>query len=64
LGSFLLGALAEEHRKYLAFHIEVVQCRVCQANLADLEAQQARAGGDTEARRRKYFQSSAGLLRK
>jgi hypothetical protein len=64
LGSYLLGALADDMQQFIAFHLEVIRCRVCGANLADLEAQQAAAGGDAETRRRKYFQSSAGLLRK
>ena len=64
LGSYLLGALSDDARQFIAFHLEVIRCRLCSASLADLEAQQAAAGGEVEARRRKYFQSSAGLLRK
>lgn len=64
LGSHLLGALADDVQQFITFHLEVIRCRVCVANLADLEAQQAAAGGEVETRRRKYFQSSAGLLRK
>ena len=64
LGSYLLGALADDVQQFLVFHLDVIRCRVCAANLADLEAQQAATGGDSETRRRKYFQSSAGLLRK
>ncbi len=60
LGSLLLGTLAEEHARYIAFHIEVVGCRYCRANLADLQSHQG--GAEQVARRRKYFQSSAGYL--
>lgn len=63
LGSYLLGALSKEASDYLAFHLEVVGCRVCQANLADLEKQQAESRDVAQTRRRKYFQSSAGYLR-
>jgi hypothetical protein len=61
LGSWLLGAMDEESASYIGFHIEVIGCRYCQANVADLRIQQE---GDQAAvaRRHKYFQSSAGYL--
>ncbi len=37
LGSFLLDALDPELASYLTFHLEVVECPFCQANLADLK---------------------------
>src|SRR5262249_12816415 len=40
LGSFLLEVLPDEHAAYLRFHIDMVGCRYCQANLADLRRQQ------------------------
>jgi hypothetical protein len=63
LGSYLSGELEKEYARYATFHLEVVGCRYCQANLADLQTQ--RAGGEESAhgRRRKFFQSSAGYLR-
>jgi hypothetical protein len=64
LGSFLLQALPEQTADYFAFHLEVVGCRFCQANLADLKAQQKEDVETTKLRRRKYFQSSAGYLRR
>jgi hypothetical protein len=64
LGSYLLGVLPDEEADYIRFHIDTVGCRFCAANLADLQAQQAEAGDNIERRRRKYFQSSAGFLRK
>ena len=39
LGSYLLDALDPELASYFKFHLEVVECPFCQANLADLEAQ-------------------------
>src|SRR5215831_855551 len=64
LGSYLLGILEGEESTYINFHLDTIGCRYCQANLADLKTQQAEAAGATgsanAARRRKYFQSSAG----
>ncbi len=62
LGNYLLGVLPQETTHYLKFHLEVLSCRYCQANLADLENQQAESSTQAEARKRKYFQSSAGYL--
>ena len=64
LGSFLLDALPEDVARYVAFHLEVVGCRFCQANVADLESQQAESQEATQTRRRRYFQSSVGHLRR
>ena len=65
LGSFLLGVLEPAPADYVRFHIEVVGCRPCAASLADLRQQQtATAKSTTASRRQKYFQSSAGYLRK
>jgi len=64
LGSFLLGAIAREWHHYVVFHVETVGCRYCQANLADLKRQQAESSEVVQTRRRKYFQSSAGYLRR
>lgn len=61
LGTFLLGASEPAFADYIDFHIRTIGCRVCAANLDDLKSAQQPAGG-TEARRRKYFQSSAGYL--
>src|SRR3990167_8202548 len=37
LGSYLLGVLSKEAADYLGFHLEVMGCRVCRANLNDLQ---------------------------
>jgi hypothetical protein len=63
-GSYLLEALEPEVAGYMKFHLEVVGCRYCQANLADLTNQQAESHQEAETRRRRYFQSSAGYLRR
>ena len=63
LESYLLGALEKAHAAYVEFHIAVVGCRYCRANMADLQSQRAEAEPETRHRRRKFFQSSAGYLR-
>ncbi len=63
LGSFLLGTLSPDEAGYVEFHIQKVGCSWCQANLADLERQQREASQVRQTRRRRYFESSAGLLR-
>ena len=62
LGSFLLGTLSEAAASQIAFHVEVAGCRYCRANLADLQSQRTEADQAVQARRRKYFQSSASHL--
>jgi len=64
LGSYLLEALPDEAADYVTFHLEVIGCRYCKANLLDLEEQEAEAPEEVETRRRKYFQSSVGHLRR
>lgn len=63
LGSYLLGVLADEQARYIAFHLEEVGCRYCQANRSDLEEHQSAADASRK-RRRRYFESSAGYLRR
>lgn len=62
LGGYLLLTLPADFRRYVEFHLSVAGCRYCQANLADLQSQQAEAAEAQQNRRRRYFQSSAGLL--
>jgi len=63
LGSYLLDALSDELADYITFHLKVVGCRYCQANLADLEQQEAESPDVVQTRRQRYFQSSAGYLK-
>jgi hypothetical protein len=63
LGSFLLGVLPPEQERHLVLHLETVGCRYCQSNLADLRSRQAEAAEASTARRKRYFQSSAGYLK-
>ena len=70
LQQYLLGVLpSAEEANYITFHLEQIGCRLCAANLADLtkaseEADQSVDPGQSTTRRRKYFQSSVGRLRK
>lgn len=61
LGSYLLDALENEMRQYIDFHLKTVGCRICVANLDDLE-QAMKSKPEAERRRQRYFQSSAGYL--
>lgn len=63
LGSHLLGALDEGHVAYIQFHLQIIGCRYCQANLDDLRRQQEEKAETVTTRRTKYFQSTAGHLR-
>jgi hypothetical protein len=62
LGSFLLGVLDEDHADFVKFHLEVIGCRYCNANVRDMQSRQSEAKETSDSRRRRYFQSSAGLL--
>lgn len=64
LGNYLLQVLEPEHQDYVEFHLRTVGCSFCLANLADLQSQQKAIPTATQARRKKYFDSSAGILRK
>jgi len=68
-GSYLLGVLSKEETDYLEFHVQRLGCRQCEANLEDLKSQREQSSKSTEKeaateRRRKYFQTSAGYLKK
>lgn len=63
LGSYLLGTLSPEWIEYVEFHLQTVGCRYCQANLADLQ-EASRPGEAISERRKRFFQSSAGYVRR
>lgn len=63
LGASLLGTLDDDRADYVAFHVRTLGCRYCAANLADLRAA-ATATPTDAARRRRYFESSAGAFRR
>ena len=62
LGSLLLDALDPDLADYLRFHIEVVECPYCQANLADLEGKAGLSAAPAPARHHRILQSSRHLL--
>lgn len=62
LGSYLLGVLDEDLQDYIQFHMKTIACAYCMANLADLQLQQQNADEQVKKRRKRYFQTSAGLL--
>lgn len=69
IADYLAGRLSKEETEYIRFHLTVVGCQVCQANHDDLKAKQPASDADisdeeTNRRRRKYFQSSVGYLRR
>jgi hypothetical protein len=63
LGSYLLQVLDPSAQEYIDFHLHTVACAYCLANLADLKARQDEPGPKVQQRRRRFFESSAGLLR-
>ena len=64
MANFLLGVLPEEHAGYIQYRIETLRCPYTIALHKDLMQQQTASEGQTETRRKKYFHSSAGLLKR
>jgi hypothetical protein len=64
LGSYLLEALDPELASYLTFHIEIVECPFCKANLDDLrmQTQTTAAASASKNRQHRILQSSQHLL--
>lgn len=63
LGQFLLGTLENDAADYIDFHIRQIGCRYCEANVTDLR-EASQADDQPAKRRQKYFQTSAGYLKK
>jgi hypothetical protein len=53
--------MLDEAADYLRFHMEVIGCRYCQANLEDLREIQGQP--TAQERRKRIFQSSVGRIR-
>jgi hypothetical protein len=62
LGSYVLQALDRDLQDYIAFHLKVVGCPFCHANLTDLQTLQQEPAPKAQERRRRFFESSAGYL--
>lgn len=64
LGAYVLGVLDDDARRGLELHLQVVGCRYCQANLDDMRLRRQEPPAAADGRRRKFFESSVGRLRK
>lgn len=63
LGGYLLQATDPDLIDYIDFHLKVVGCSFCSANLDDLKQKQSEAGETSKSRRKRIVNSSAGVLR-
>ena len=63
LGGYLLQAADPDLIDYIDFHLMVVGCSFCSANLEDLKQKQAEAEVTTKTRRKRIVNSSAGALK-
>ena len=61
LGSYLLQVLDAGQQDYIDFHLQTIGCAYCLANLADLQTLHREPAPKVQARRRRFFESSAGL---
>jgi hypothetical protein len=64
LGSYLLGVLDEPLQQYIQFHLETIGCRLCGATITELDEAQTADSDQPTQRRRRYFESSAGHLKR
>lgn len=62
LGSYLLDALDPGLSAYITFHLDVVACPFCQANLADLRSKAEEHAPASQTRRHRIYHSSRHLL--
>jgi hypothetical protein len=62
LGSYLLDVLDPELASYLKFHLDVIECPFCQANLADLQSKTSQSSAATKNRYNRILRSSQHLL--
>ncbi len=63
LGSYLLDVLEPEFSEYISFHLEIVECPLCRANLADLQGKADSHVPDARRRRKQaILHSSRHLL--
>jgi hypothetical protein len=61
-GSFLLDALDPDLAGYLKFHLDVVGCPFCHANLADLRLKANQVAPTAKSRQKRIYHSSRHLL--
>jgi hypothetical protein len=63
LGSYVLGVADEDLAAYIHFHLTVVGCRYCQAEIDEFLESSGEKAEARQARCRRIFQSSASVLR-
>jgi len=61
-GSYLLDAVDPNLARYYAFHLNVVACPYCQANVADLRAKSEQMAPANRTRQKRFYHSSRHLL--
>lgn len=61
VGRMLLGTLEGPWAEYVSFHVRMLGCRFCQANLADLQPAPEQA---TRSAYERLYQSTVGFLRR
>lgn len=65
ISDYMAGKLDASHSEYIKFRIDILKCRYTIAHVNDLENQAGSSeAGKSSDRRKKYFDSSAGLLKK
>ncbi len=64
LSRYLSGQLPPADRDYVEFHTSVIHCPVCGASLEDLRQLAQTLPDDQDQRRRKFFESSIGALKR
>ena len=60
---YVSGKLDADHADYIKFRLDILKCRYTIAHVNDLSGKNE-AKDSEQGRRKKYFDSSAGLLRK
>jgi len=60
IGAYLLGTLEPDWHKYVEFHLKVLGCRFCRANLDDLQSQSQET--QNEAFQARIMESTIGFL--
>lgn len=62
LGSYMLDVLDPAQADYITFHLDMIACAYCKANLADLERQAESEAPGSQPSHKRFFQSSRHLL--
>lgn len=63
LGSYLLDVVDPDQTEYITFHLEIIECPFCRANLADLRGKaDPMTPAASQTRRKRIFHSSRHLL--